>query len=219
MTEVSLPARVDETRPSRATQLLTLAAQLALHGDRLKAYQLSLETTRLRPADVNAWMLRAETAPSFEEQVACLGRIHALEPQHGAAGRRSYGLVRELVSNDPFLAYLSETDQIYHVHNHDHLYLAVPKCRQPPEANPIGQRGPLSRAGRWLRLAAIGLILGGAAALLLAPLAMASALRAWRRSPAPKERARCLVILFLAFDLWLLSFPITYLSVIHLFPR
>jgi hypothetical protein len=193
-----------------------LEAQVAAKGeDRQRAYQLSLEATRIAPENLEAWLLCAETAPSIEEAVVYLNQANSLQPQDADAKQKTYQVVQKLLEQDPFLRYLDETIDLYHVRSGKQLSLAVPKGRSVPEPYPARRPARLQRAYRWLWMAFLGLLLAGIGALVFAPLAAASAIGLYIETSSKTNRIYSLVVLMLSASLWLFGLLISVILIIH----
>jgi hypothetical protein len=207
----------EETRPiKRAASLLAQAEQAAQDGNLLQAYQLSLQATEAAPHYAPAWALRAEFAPSLEEKVACQNRLHELQPNHDDYHHRSYYFLKELFERDPALAYLNETQDLYHVVNKDMMVLRIPKKRTVVQPYPPERPTPLTSAVRWLSLALFGLLLAGVPTLIFAPLAARSALKAAESSNSHADRAHSLAVEIGAVILFGVACFFTLLFVLHI---
>lgn len=62
------------------SQLLEEAGKFAQQGKREKAYRYSLKATSIAPGEPLGWYIRAQNAPSREEQLMCLSRAYSLDP-------------------------------------------------------------------------------------------------------------------------------------------
>lgn len=198
--------QTDETRMSelRATTAqaaqFVQAARVAMRQKELdKAYRFSLEATRLDPSNVDGWLIRARSADSSDERMFALSRVHLLNPDHPAARAESYHLRWEMLKKEPFLAYLSETDDLYYVRNYAYASLPVPKDRNVPEVYPPKQPSPLLPAYNYLWLAILGMAFAGIGTLVFAPLAMLKAIRINRRELTRPDRVRMRVIFLVSF--------------------
>lgn len=200
------------------SQLLQEAEQLAQQGKREKAYEVSLKTTTLAPDEPVAWYVRSQNAPSREEQLMCLSHAYSLAPDHTEAKKELRAAVRSLLKQEPFLAYVYETEQFYQVRSGRDLLINVPKDRafEPPYLKK--KPGRSQPAFRWLSLALLGLILGGVGAVLFAPIAAFQALRLQSSAPTDGERIRLLIVFILAVTIWLAAIPISWLLLIRFYP-
>ena len=121
------------------------------------------------PDDIEAWLLRANTAPSLEERLVCLSRVYASDPHYYRAWPSMYNALRDLIRREPYLGYIDETDDLYRIKSGLELYLNVPKSRAVPEAYPASKHNLLKTyVYFWLTLAILGLVWA------------ASALSSWR---------------------------------------
>lgn len=173
-------------------------ARAAYEQGRLQeAYQLSLQATQAVPHHLEAWLLRSETAASPEETLICLNQVNELAPHHPLAWEKTYQALRLLMDQNPFLAYLDETEHLYHVKNGAVLAISVPKQRARPETYALEKR-PLAAAGRWLALSIFGLFLAGLGTLLFVPLTILAVLWA-NRNPLPRaEQVKSVILAGLA---------------------
>ena len=203
---------------NEVSQLLEEVGQLAQQGEREKAYQSSLRATSLAPDEPLAWYLRSQSAPSTEEQLMCLSRAYSLDPQAPDAKKELRTAVHRLLKQEPFLAYVHETEEFYQVRSGRDLLINVPKNRT--FETPYLQKAPgLARpAFRWLSLALLGLFLGGVGAVLLAPITAFQALRLQAASPSRGDRMRLWIVFILSVIIWLASIPISWLLLIRLYP-
>lgn len=203
---------------NEVSQLLEEVGQLAQQGEREKAYQSSLRATGLAPDEPLAWYLRSQSAPSTEEQLMCLSRAYSLDPKAPDAKKELRTAVHRLLKQEPFLAYVHETEEFYQVRSGRDLLINVPKNRT--FETPYLQKAPgLARpAFRWLSLALLGLFLGGVGAVLLAPITAFQALRLQAASPSRGDRMRLWIVFILSVIIWLASIPISWLLLIRLYP-
>jgi hypothetical protein len=203
---------------SQVSQLLQQAEVSTRHGEREKAYQISLEATSAAPNEPLAWYLRSRNAPSLEEQLMCLSRAFALDPRRTEAKADLRTALQELLKKEPFLAYVYETQELYQVRSGRDLLINIPKNRG--YETPYLQRdpGPVKPAYRWLYFAVIGLLFGGVGAVLLAPIAVFQVLRLLTMSLTRSDRVRAWVIFILSVVIWSLSIPVSWLLLIRLLP-
>lgn len=213
MTQAGVGPR--QTNP--ATSFLINAQRLAARGENRQAYQLALEATKQNPEDINAWFWRSATAPSLEERLFSLSRLFALDPHYRPAMPHLYAAMRDLLRQEPFLAYLDETDDLYQVKSGLELYVNVPKSRAVPEPYPPPKPDTLQPVNRLLLFAGLGLLLGGVAAIVLAPLAAIRAISLLRKPISYRDQGRVLVDLVIAGGIFLAAFPISWLFIIHVF--
>ncbi len=80
----------------KVSRLLEEAEQSARQGRREMAYQTSLKATGLAPGEPLAWYLRAQTAPSQEEQLMCLSRAYSLDTTRPEARKELRAAVQDL---------------------------------------------------------------------------------------------------------------------------
>jgi len=203
---------------TKISHLLEEAEQAALDGEREKAYQISLEATGLAPNEPMAWYLRSQAAISQEEQLMCLSRAYSLDTARPEAKTELRAAVHNLLKQEPFLAYVYETQELYQVRSGRDLLINIPKNRTFEK--PYLQRDPsaLRPAFRWLYLSILGLILGGVGAVLLAPVTVFQVLRLQTSSLSRSDRIRSLVIFIFSLIIWLASIPTSWLFLIRFFP-
>lgn len=202
---------------TEVSQLLEEAGQLVQQGERERAYQSSLKATSLAPDEPRAWYLRSQTAPSTEEQLMCLSRVYSLNPEYQEPKQELRTAIQRLLKQEPFLAYVHETDQLYQVRSGRDLLINIPKDRT--FETPYLKRAPgLTRpAFRWLSIALIALLLGGVGAVLFAPIAAFQSLRLQASNPSRGDRVRLWIVLILAMIIWLIAIPISWLLLIRFY--
>ena len=199
-------------------QLLEEAGQFAQQGKREKAYQSSLKATSLAPNEALAWYLRSQTSASSEEQLMCLSRAYSLDPKFSDAKKDLRIAVQGLLKQEPFLAYVYETDEFYQVRSGRELLINIPKNRTFEIPYLKKKPGPAQPAFRWLSLSILALFLGGVGAVLFAPVAAFQALRLHASAPTEAERVRLLIVFLLAVIIWLAAIPISWLLLIRFYP-
>ena len=204
-----------ELHPTRVSRLLEDAEQSALQGKREKAYRTSLKVTNLAPEEPLGWYLRSQTAPSQEEQLVCLSRVYSLNPDFPPAKGKMHAALRGLIKQEPSLAYVAETKQLYQVKSSLGLLINVPKNRSYDELFLRRPGGPLNAAFSWLNLTLFALFLGGVGAFFLAPLTAIRALLLQRQIRHRRDRIRLRVILLISALIWLASIPLGLLFLIH----
>jgi hypothetical protein len=175
------------------------------------------ETLPLGSQEPKVWLQRAQNATTLSEALVCLNQVYALDPQFNQARPISYRAFWRLLEADPFLAYQSETEQLYRVWSSMNLELVVPKSRATVEPYPPTTDKPLAPAYAWLRWTVAGLLLAGLGTLVLAPVTAVRALLIYYRQPLNRaDQMRVLVILFLTAVLWLVAIFLTFLFALRL---
>ena len=203
---------------TEVSQLLEEAGQLGQQGEREKAYQSSLKATSLAPDEPRAWYLRARAAPSTEEQLMCLSRAYSLDPNYPEIKKELHSAVQALLKQEPFLAYVYETEGFYQVRSGRDLLINIPKNRSF-ETPYLKKAAGLARpAFRWLSFSILALFLGGVGAVVLAPIAAFQALRLQASAPSRGDRVRLLIVFILAVVIWLAAIPISWLLLIRFYP-
>jgi hypothetical protein len=200
------------------SQLLEEAGTFARQGKREKAYQASLKATTIAPDEPLAWYLRSRSAPSREEQLMCLSHAYSLAPDHLETRQELHSAVHGLLKQEPFLAYVYETEQYYQVRSGRDLLINIPKDRTFETPYLKKKPGIAQPAFRWLSLALLALFLGGVGAVLFAPVAAFQALRLQASAPTDGERMRLLIVFILAVVIWLTAIPISWLLLIRFYP-
>ena len=203
---------------SEVSQLLEEAGRFAQQGKREKAYQSSLKATTLAPDEPLAWYVRSQNAPSREEQLMCLSHAYTLAPDHAETKKELRTAVHGLLKQEPFLAYVYETEQFYQVRSGRDLLINVPKNRTFETPYLKKKPGQAEPAFRWLTFALVALFFGGVGAVLLAPVAAFQALRLQASAPTDGERMRLLIVFILAVMIWLAAIPISWLLLIRFYP-
>ncbi|HET8562636.1 MAG TPA: hypothetical protein VFM35_02065 [Candidatus Binatia bacterium] len=203
---------------SEVSQLLEEVGTFAQQGKREKAYESSLKATTLAPNEPLAWYLRSQNAPSREEQLMCLSHAYSLAPDDVETKHELRAAVHTLLKQEPFLAYVYETEQFYQVRSGRDLLVNIPKDRTF-ETPYLKKKPGLARpAFRWLSLSLLALILGGVGAVFFAPIAAFQALRLQASAPNDGERTRLLIVFILAVIIWLAAIPISWLLLIRFYP-
>ena len=203
---------------SEVSQLLEKAGQFAQQGKREKAYQTSLKATSIAPNEPLAWYLRSQSAPSTEERLMCLSRAYSLDPSYPEIKKELRAAVQTLLKQEPFLAYVYETQEFYQVRSGRELLINIPKNRTFEIPYLKKKPGLAKPAFRWLSLSILALLLGGVGAVLFAPVAAFQALRLHTSAPTEAERVRLLIVFLLAVITWLAAIPISWLLLIRFFP-
>ena len=198
-------------------QLLEEAGRFAQQGKREKAYQTSLKATSLAPNEPLAWYLRSQTSASAEEQLMCLSRAYSLDPKFSDAKKDLRSAVQDLLKQEPFLAYVHETEEFYQVRSGRELLINIPKNRTFEIPYLKKKPGLAQPAFRWLSLSIFALFLGGVGAVLFAPVAAFQALRLHASAPTEAERVRLLIVFLLAVMIWLAAIPISWLLLIRFY--
>lgn len=203
---------------TEVSQLLETGGQFAQQGKREKAYQSSLKATTIAPDEPLAWYLRSQTAPSPEEQLMCLSRAYSLDPAFPDARKELRAAVQALLKQEPFLAYVHETEVLYQVRSGLDVLINIPKNRVFEKPYLQKDPGPLKPAFRWLYVSLFALLLGGVGAFLLAPITAFQALRLRSFAAPGGDRVRVWVLLILSLVIWLASIPLSLLLLIRFFP-
>jgi hypothetical protein len=151
---------MDNKQKTSISQLLEIAGQFARQGEREKAYQSSLEATSVAPEELLAWYLRSQTAPSNEERLMCLSRAYSLDPKYAETQESLRMAVHTLLKQEPFLAYVYETEEFYQVRSGRELLINIPKNRTYEIPYLKKKPGLAQPAFRWLTWSLLALFLG-----------------------------------------------------------
>jgi len=203
---------------SKVSRLLEDAEQSVQQGNRQKAYRSSLKATSLAPNEPLAWYLRSQASASPEEQLMCLSRAYSLNPAFPDARKELRAAVQALLKQEPFLAYVHETEELYQVRSGLDVLVNIPKNRVFERPYLKKDPGPLRPAYRWLYLSLFALLLGGVGAFLLAPITVFQALRLRSLTTPGGDRVRVWVLLSLSAVIWLASIPLSLLLLIRFLP-
>ena len=209
---------MEDQLQTEISQLLEEAGTFAKQGKREQAYQTSLKATTFAPEEPRAWYLRSQNAPSTEERLMCLSRAYSLTADDVEIKRELYFAVQSLLKQEPFLAYVHETERFYQVRSGRELLVNIPKNRTFEIPYLQKKPGLAQPAFRWLSLSIAGLFLGGVGAVLLAPVAAFQALRLHANAPSEAERVRLLIVFLLSVMIWLAAIPISWLLLIRFYP-
>jgi hypothetical protein len=173
-----------------------------------------------RPEYITNLLESAENAATLEDAVQNLNRIVSLQPGKALAQdpelkERTYRLVQRLLEQDPFLLYLDETDDLYHVRGRDRVAVFIPKDRATPEKYAPQRTSRLHIAYRWLGIALLGLLLAGMGALVAAPVAAFWAARLSLLFGSRANRIHGLMLIMLSGFVWLLGLLLFVILVVH----
>jgi hypothetical protein len=209
---------MEQKLQTEISQLLEEAENFSRQGEREKAYQTSLQATRLAPHEPRAWYLRSQAASSTEEKLMCLSRAVSLDPNYPELQNELRSSIQALLKQEPFLAYVHENAEFYQVRSGRDLLINVPKNRTFETPYLKKKPGLAQPAFRWLNYSVLALLLGGVGAVLLAPIAAFQALRLQASAPTDGERVRLLIVFILAVIIWLVAIPISWLLLIRFYP-
>ncbi len=200
----------------RLNQLMTESEKAVREGNRQRAYELSMQATKVAPENYEAWFLRATLAPSLEERLFCVNTLNELCPDCQDRHYVAFSAVKDLLDQDPFLAYLEETEALYRLVSKNNQVVVVPKRRTAVTPTLAERPGPLKAAYSLLVIAIFGLLLAGIGALVFAPLAVLAAFQARAALRSHAERVSFAIVLILSSLLFLVGLGFGYLFVLHL---
>src|SRR5437016_3053102 len=83
-------AQRDSRSQALVAEKLRNARDAAHQGQWWRAYQLSVEATKLAPDNVNAWLYRAALTDTTEDRIDYLTKAVSLAPEDTQAGRGMY---------------------------------------------------------------------------------------------------------------------------------
>jgi hypothetical protein len=208
-----------QKKPSiEISKLLEEVGQLIQRGAREKAYQSSLEATSVAPDEPRAWYLRAQAAPSTEEKLMCLSRAYSLDSAAPETKKELRSAIHSLLKQEPFLAYVHETEEFYQVRSGRDLLINIPKNRVFETPYLKQAPGLAKKAYRWLSLSLLFLFLGGVGAAVVAPITAFHALRLQAVSRSRSDRIRSWIVFSLSVIIWLAAIPIGWLFLIRFYP-
>ena len=206
----------DYQSSQRVKDLLAESEKAIREGKSQYAYRLAVEATQIAPENIEAWLLRATLAPSLNERIICVNQLNELAPDFQDRYNVAFFALKELLDQNPFLAYLEETDNLYRVVNADRVVLSIPKKRAPVNSSPPDQPpSPLGGAYRWLIMSFLGLLTAGIGTIVFAPLAAFAALRVHQSVESRSERVRSIVLLIVASALFIIGSIFSILFILH----
>ena len=148
----------------------------------------------------------------------CLSRAYSLDSTASETQKELRMAIHTLLKQEPFLAYVHETQGFYQVRSGRDLLINIPKNRvfeTPYLQKPPGLARP---AFRWLSLSLLLLFLGGVGAAVLAPFTAVQALRLQAASRSHGDRIRLWIVFSLSVIIWLVAIPISWLFLIRFYP-
>ena len=148
----------------------------------------------------------------------CLSRAYSLDPVDLETQEALRAAVHTLLKQEPFLAYVYETEAFYQVRSGREMLINIPKNRAFELPYLKKKPGLAQPAFRWLSWSIFALLLGGVGAVFLAPIAGFQALRLHASAPSEGERARLLIAFLLSVIIWLAAIPISWLLLIRFYP-
>lgn len=153
---------------------------------------------------------------ALEESVTTLNQVLELNPEDAVARQDLYETMQQLLKKDAFLAYQGETDLIYKVRTLSEFQFIHPKDRAIAELYPPQDPPPARAAIHWLGWAVVGLIPAGLGTLVLAPLAVNSAIKLLQTNAEIIDRRRAWVVIGGAVALWLIALIFIFILGLHL---
>ena len=200
--------REEETQPSAARR----GTQPTDVGD---AHRRWLEITESQPANPDAWIGLAETAPDIQEKITSLNRALAVDPGNLRARQGLHNCMAQLLKRDPRLEYRGETSTDYRLRTAEQFEFTHPKDRTVSEPTPSDETAP-HKAYRWLKWALVGLIPAGLGTLFFGPLATLEAITLLRGPVVGRTRRRIWVAAVLGAALWLVALIPLVILLLHL---
>jgi len=158
----------------------------------------------------------ANPSETLEESVTALNQVLELNPENIVARQALYETMQQLLRKDAFLAYQSETDVIYKIRTLAEFQFIHPKDRAMAELFPPQSSPPARSAINWLGWSVVGLIPAGLGTLIIAPLAMISAIKLLRQPVELIDRRRAWIVISGAIVLWLIALVFFFILILHL---
>ncbi len=203
------------TLPVENSQLTT-AWEALRRGEREYAHQLSTQILGVEPDNTDAWLLYAKSAATIREEFLYLNQAQQFFPDNPRFKAVIYQEMKNLLDQDPFLAYQGETEDVYQVFSREAALLNIPKERARPEPFPTIRPPKIQKAYHYLVLAIFGLILSGLGAVVFGPVAVRQAWEAMQEAPGRADRARARLILGLAVCMTVAGLLLVYLLWLHI---
>lgn len=202
--------------PSSASPELTMLVQAMRKGDRRLACEISLKLTVSEPTNELAWLYLAWNSESLQETINALNRVLELNPGNKPARRMLFQAMGQLLRQDPFLTYQSETHSLYKIRTPAGFVFTLPKDRAIPEQYPPLESQPTRAMFHWLGWSLVGLLPAGLGTLICAPAATLNAVRLLSHQSSQADRRRAWVVIWCAAILWLLGLGLSFLLLLHL---
>lgn len=158
----------------------------------------------------------AKTSETLEESVTALNQVLELNPENIVARQELYETMQQLLRKDAFLAYQSETEVIYKISTLSEFQFIHPKDRAMVELFPPQNSPPARPAIHWLGWSVVGLVPAGLGTLVIAPLAMITAIKLLRQPVEPIDSRRAWVVIGGAIVLWLIALVFFFIFTLHL---
>jgi len=158
----------------------------------------------------------ANPSETLEESVTALNQVLELNPENIVARQALYETMQQLLRKDAFLAYQGETDVIYKIRTLAEFQFIHPKDRAMAELFPPQSSPPARSAINWLGWSVVGLIPAGLGTLIIAPLAMISAIKLLRQPVELIDRRRAWIVISGAIVLWLIALVFFFILILHL---
>ena len=158
----------------------------------------------------------ANTSETLEASVTSLNQALELNPENTVARQALYETMQQLLRKDAFLAYQGETNIIYKIRTLGEFQFIHPKDRAMADLFPPQDIPPARSALHWLGWSVIGLIPAGLGTVIIAPLAVISAVKLLRQPVDPIDRRRAWVVIGAASVLWLIALVFFFILTLHL---
>lgn len=166
---------------------------------------------------VEQWLDLAAKAPDPYTALDYAQRAIDLRPNDPRVQASVQRSVLQRLGQDPFVAYLAETDRHYMVVFRNSRPVAVPKGRAQPEVFPSPRPTPTGAVWRLIGLMLLGLLPAGLGALILSPLVVprAAALLVDERT-APREQRSAWLALVVGSLVGLLGAALALVLLLHI---
>lgn len=171
-----------------------------------------------RPRDeIDQWLEMSRQAEDLPTALEYAQRAVNVQPNDPRVQEILQRKLFKKLRQDPFVAYLAQTDQQYVVTLRSSRPLVVPKTHNGGETYPDGQRTEGERVLGMVWWVVAGLIPAGLGALILSPLVAGRALEVFaRRGSDARERRLAWVAMLLAGLAGCLGMVFSLLLVLHL---
>jgi tetratricopeptide (TPR) repeat protein len=170
------------------------------------------------PSNADAWLRLSYATPDPYQALEYVQRAVELRPNDPAIQSGLRYILFNRFKQDPFVEFLAETDRDYVITLRGSRPVVVPKRRKRSEIFPPAKSSEGQRVAGMLGWMALGILVAGAGALVLAPVVIRRAYRLLNtRGIEPIEQRRALLTLIFAAVLGLLGEAIFALFLLHWF--
>lgn len=168
-------------------------------------------------ADIEHWLQICREVDDSDTALDYAQRAAEVMPDDPAVQRLLQNCIFEILEEDAFLGFVSESKSNYVISFRNSRPIVVPKSRNPPEPFPPSKIPEGERALRMVWWLMLGLVPAGLGALILGPFVMQRALKTVDRPNAgSSERRMAWLAFLLAAGFGLLGLLFASLLAIHL---